>query len=89
MQTAQIQPLAQQRLRFKRPSVGPERRLETQNILGFDVVKAGMAEMVYWIADRAQSRTPTQIAFLNAHCANIARKDWRYRDTLQNVDVIL
>lgn len=89
MQTAQIQPLAQQRLRFKRPSVGPERRLYTQNILGFDVVKAGMAEMVYWIADRAQSRTPTQIAFLNAHCANIARKDWRYRDTLQNVDALL
>lgn len=89
MQTAQIHSLAQQRLPLKRPSVGPERRLETQNLLGFDVVKAGMAETVYWIADRAQSRTPTQIAFLNAHCANIARKDWRYRDTLENVDALL
>ena len=89
MQTAQIHSLAQHRLPFKRPSVGPERRLETQNLLGFDVVNAGMAETVYWIADRAQSRTPTQIAFLNAHCANIARKDWRYRDTLENVDALL
>ncbi|MEL6666468.1 MAG: WecB/TagA/CpsF family glycosyltransferase [Pseudomonadota bacterium] len=89
MQTAQIHSLAQQRLPFKRPSIGPERRLETQTLLGYDVVKAGMAETVYWIADRAQSRTPTQIAFLNAHCANIARKDWRYRDTLENVDALL
>lgn len=71
------------------PQVGPKRRLQTSNILGYDVVNAGIAETVYWIADRAQSRTTTQIAFLNAHCANIARKDWRYRDTLQNVDALL
>lgn len=89
MQTAQIQTLASPHRARPRPTVGPERRLETQNILGFDVVEAGMAETVYWIADRAQSRTPTQIAFLNAHCANIARKDWRYRDTLETVDALL
>jgi len=71
------------------PQVGPKRNLQSSNILGYDVVKAGIAETAYWIADRAQSRTPTQIAFLNAHCTNIARKDWRYRDTLQNVDVLL
>ena len=89
MQTAQIHTLAQQRHPFKRPSVGPDRRLEYQKLLGYDVVKAGMAETVYWIADRAQSRTPTQIAFFNAHCANVARNDWRYRDTLENVDALL
>jgi len=74
---------------LQRPQVGPARTLASTNILGFDVAKADMAETVYWIADRAQSRTPTQIAFLNAHCANIARKDWQYRDTLENVDALL
>lgn len=72
-----------------RPQVGPVRRLKRQSVLGYDIVHARMAETVYWIADRAQSRTPTQIAFLNAHCANIAEKDWRYRDTLENVDALL
>lgn len=72
-----------------RPQIGPARKLPTSNVLGFNVADLGMAETVYWIADRAQSRTPTQIAFLNAHCANIARKDWQYEDTLKNVDALL
>ena len=72
-----------------RPYVGPERVSNRTRVLGFDVVNATIAETVYWIADRAQSRTPTQIAFLNAHCANIARKDWHYRDTLQSVEALL
>ena len=73
----------------RRPKIGPQRNLKTERVLGYDVVNARMAETVYWIADRAQSRTPTQIAFLNAHCANVARKDWGYRDTLENVDALL
>lgn len=72
-----------------RPQVGPTRKLQSTRVLGFDVTKAGLAETVYWIADRAQARQPTQIAFLNAHCANISRKDWQYRDTLENVDALL
>ncbi|MEO1027774.1 MAG: WecB/TagA/CpsF family glycosyltransferase [Pseudomonadota bacterium] len=72
-----------------RPVIGPVQQLSLSNVLDFETARAGMAEMVYWIADRAQSRTPTQIAFLNAHCANLARKDWRYRDTLQHVDALL
>ncbi|MEL6725001.1 MAG: WecB/TagA/CpsF family glycosyltransferase [Pseudomonadota bacterium] len=72
-----------------RPQVRPSPNLPSNTVLGFDLVNAGMAETVYWIADRAQSRTPTQVAFLNAHCANIARKDWHYRDTLENVDALL
>lgn len=72
-----------------RPHVGPERGLSRQSVLGYELAKASMAETIYWIADRAQSRTPTQVAFLNAHCANVAAKDWRYRDTLKNVDALL
>lgn len=82
-------PMSPGSVQSRRPNVGPKRTLKTETILGYDVVNAGMAETVYWIADRAQSRTPTQIAFLNAHCANVARKDWQYRDTLENVDALL
>ena len=68
---------------------GTGKKLDETKVLGFNVVNAKMAETVYWIADRAQARQPTQIAFLNAHCANVARKDWRYRDTLENVEALL
>jgi len=74
---------------LNRPHIGPKRELQSKSLLGYNVVKATMAETVYWIADRAQSRTPTQVAFLNAHCANVARNDWRYGDTLKNVDALL
>lgn len=76
-------------LRAERPRIGPERKLKKSHILGYDLASTARAEMVYWIADRAQSRTPTQIAFLNAHCDNLARKDWKYRDTLRSVDALL
>ena len=68
---------------------GAGKKLDETKVLGFNVVNAKMSETVYWIADRAQARQPTQIAFLNAHCANVARKDWRYRDTLENVEALL
>ncbi|MEO1476772.1 MAG: WecB/TagA/CpsF family glycosyltransferase, partial [Pseudomonadota bacterium] len=72
-----------------RPSVGPPKPLPTAPVIGFDLARASRAETVYWIADRAQSRKPTHIAFLNAHCANTARRDWRYRDTLKHADALL
>ncbi|MEO0713591.1 MAG: WecB/TagA/CpsF family glycosyltransferase [Pseudomonadota bacterium] len=89
MQNALIHRLPGPEQRLSRPKIGPERSLKASRLLGFDVANAKLAETVYWIADRAQSRTPTQIAFLNAHCANIARKDWRYRDTLKSADALL
>jgi len=74
---------------LERPRLGPRRHLKTEYVLGYNLVKADRAEMVYWIAERAQSRTPTQIAFLNAHCDNLARSDWKYRDTLKSADALL
>ena len=73
----------------ERPRLGPERKLKTSYVLGYNLTKSARAEMVYWIADRAQSRTRTQIAFLNAHCDNLARANWKYRDTLRSVDALL
>jgi len=75
--------------RLSRPRIGPKRQLKTTSILGYELVNATIAETAYWIGDRAQSREQTHIAFLNAHCANIARRDWRYRDTLKTVDTLL
>ncbi len=89
MRNAHFQSVPFEMAPVRRPAIGPQRELETSEVLGYNIAQAGMAETVYWIADRAQSRTPTQIAFLNAHCANLARADWRYRDTLQNVDALL
>ena len=68
---------------------GSGNKLKKSKVLGFEVVNASVAETVYWIANQAQSRKPTQIAFLSAHNANVARKNWRYRDTLENVDALL
>ncbi|MEM9669064.1 MAG: WecB/TagA/CpsF family glycosyltransferase [Pseudomonadota bacterium] len=89
MQNAQPHQPLRSAFKPSRPQIGPRRQLNSVNVLGFDIVNAKMAEMVYWIADRAQSYTPTQIAFINAHCFNITRRDWQYKDTLQNIDALL
>ncbi|MEM5518043.1 WecB/TagA/CpsF family glycosyltransferase [Henriciella sp. AS95] len=79
----QIQPVA------ARPSFSPFEQLPRTSVLGYDLLNATLAQTAYWIANRAQARIPTQISFLNAHCANQARKDWRYRDSLQSADALL
>ena len=48
-------------------------------------MSASLAKAAYWIANRAQAGISTQVSFLNAHCVNVARKDWRYRDSLTQV----
>lgn len=63
--------------------------LRTAEVLGFRLAKASIASVAYWLADRAQSRTPTRVAFLNAHCANIARHDWKYAASLDSADALL
>ncbi|MEL6828618.1 MAG: WecB/TagA/CpsF family glycosyltransferase, partial [Pseudomonadota bacterium] len=59
------------------------------SVLGFELATATRAEIAYWIAERAQGWLPTRLAFLNAHCANIARKDWQYDAALKSADAIL
>jgi len=72
-----------------RPSFSPFEQLPRTTVLGFDLLKASLAQTAYWIASRAQARIPTQISFLNAHCANVARRDWQYRDSLKSADALL
>lgn len=68
---------------------GPLREPEKSQVLGFSLANATRAEIAYWIAERAQGWQPTRLAFLNAHCANIARKDWQYEAALKSADAIL
>ena len=72
-----------------RPSFSPFEQLPRTPVLGFDLLNATLAQTAYWIASRAQARIPTQVSFLNAHCANVARKNWQYRDSLESADALL
>jgi len=62
--------------------------LRTKPVLGFDLIDSKMDEAVDWLVQRAQRRERTRVSFLNAHCANISRADWRYRLALKTSDVI-
>lgn len=62
--------------------------LKTQSVLDFDLADTCMQAAVEWLVQRAQSRVRTRVSFLNAHCANVARADWRYRLALKTSDMI-
>lgn len=62
--------------------------LPVQPVLDFALTDASQAQAVDWIIDRAQRRVCTRIGFLNAHCANVSRADWRYRLALKTCDAI-
>ncbi|MEO1039586.1 MAG: WecB/TagA/CpsF family glycosyltransferase [Pseudomonadota bacterium] len=72
------------------PSVVPatRRALATQSVLDFDLTDATQLAAIDWIIDRAKTRTQTRIGFLNAHCANVSRVDWRYRLALKTCDAL-
>ena len=75
--------------RSPRPAFSPFESPETVDVLGFKLMSASLAKAAYWIANRAQAGISTQVSFLNAHCVNVARKDWRYRDSLTSADALL
>ena len=72
-----------------RPHIGPVRRMRTDAVLGYNINCGTLAEAVYRIVESAQSRTSLHVAFINAHCANIARCNWRYREALNCADLLL
>ncbi len=62
--------------------------LAVQPVLDFALADASQSDAIDWIIDRAQRRICTRIGFLNAHCANVSRADWRYRLALKTCDAI-
>lgn len=59
------------------------------NLFELPLVSEFKPQIVRWIAQRAMLDRPTRISFLNAHCANVARADWRYQSALRSCDAIL
>jgi exopolysaccharide biosynthesis WecB/TagA/CpsF family protein len=64
-------------------------RLPSLAMFGLDVVNASAAEALDWLCGRLDARVPTRVAFLNAHCANVAAADLGYRAALASADVLL
>ncbi len=81
-------PDAHQAVDHALPAIAPtrSRALPSQPVLGFDLTDASQDVAVKWIIDRAARRIQTRIGFLNAHCANVSRADWRYRLALKTCD---
>lgn len=64
--------------------VGP-----TANVLGLDLLSMSPSDVVDTLVERVEQRLKTRIAFLNAHCANVAAGDWQYRQALESCAAIL
>ena len=67
-----------------REPVGP-----TANVLGLELLSMSPSEVVEKLVERVNHRLKTRIAFLNAHCANIAATDWQYRQALVSCNAVL
>ncbi|PEQ10498.1 UDP-phosphate galactose phosphotransferase [Novosphingobium sp. PC22D] len=61
----------------------------TSSLFGFDIVDAGRADIATLLVERARYRLPTRVAFLNAHCVNVAAVDRQYRQSLEESDFVL
>ena len=62
--------------------------LPSKPVLDFDLADATPGKAVDWIINRAKRRVRTRIGFLNAHCSNVSREDWRYRLALKTCDAV-
>lgn len=61
----------------------------TTRILGLDVVDANRGEIARQLVSRALAGRRTGVAFVNAHCVNVAASDRAYRGALQQSDMLL
>ncbi len=58
-------------------------------MLGLRVVDAGVERTLDWLCDRLLAGQRTRVAFLNAHCANVAARDPDYQAALAEADAVL
>lgn len=68
----------------KRQAVGP-----AVDVLGLPLLAMRQTEAIEALVGRVRQGRKTRIAFLNAHCANVAASDWQYRQALQSCDAVL
>ncbi|MBO6798553.1 WecB/TagA/CpsF family glycosyltransferase [Maricaulis sp.] len=67
-----------------REEVGP-----TTDVLGLQLLTLSQSETIDLLIERLNHRAKTRIAFLNAHCANVASTDWQYRQALESCTLVL
>ncbi len=63
--------------------------LPSTRLFGLSVADAGMDEALGWLTARLESGARTRVAFLNAHCVNLAAGNAEYRASLVSADAIL
>jgi exopolysaccharide biosynthesis WecB/TagA/CpsF family protein len=61
----------------------------TVDVLGMPLLAMRQGEAIKALVGRVRWGIKTRIAFLNAHCANVASNDWQYRQALQSCDAVL
>jgi exopolysaccharide biosynthesis WecB/TagA/CpsF family protein len=59
------------------------------SLFGLPVVSCPREQLLNAVISRTLLGTRTRIAFINAHCANVARADWRYREAIRSSDYLL
>lgn len=69
------------------PALAPRAEaVRSVRVFNFDVADTTLAEAAHWIVRRALSNVPTSIAFLNAHCTNVAAHDAAYSAAVTGMD---
>ena len=61
----------------------------TEELFGLAVSNSSVADMLDWLCARLDRGEPTRVAFLNAHCVNLAAADAKYQAALSSADVVL
>ncbi len=63
--------------------------LPSLKLFGLSVANTTVDSALDWLCARLETGQRTRVAFLNAHCVNIAASDWQYRSALEEADAIL
>ncbi|MBR9825711.1 MAG: WecB/TagA/CpsF family glycosyltransferase [Alphaproteobacteria bacterium] len=59
------------------------------DVLGLPLLAMRRADAVKALVGRVVRGHKTRIAFVNAHCVNVAASDWQYQQALQSCDAVL
>jgi len=67
----------------------PTQSLPMLRLFGLQVANASREAALDWLSTRIERGERTRVAFLNAHCVNVAARDANYRKALTTTDALL
>ena len=84
---------SRQSIRSYRPALPQGRAIQPApsgpaSLFGIPVFNHRRSEAINFLTDRILAGKKTRLAFLNAHCANIACRDWQYRCALMSATAV-